>query len=158
MKNNVFMLKEVNKEIIDQLVNIYSTSFKKFNSRIWNSQDFIELLNSGAEIFYYLSKNKIVGFIATNCNKEFFEIISIAIENRYQRKKIGSDLLYYIINKKDFPGKLIIDVSINNKGGIKFYENFGFKKIGERKNYYIIKNENGTVNKVDAHIMEFLAS
>ena len=96
------------------------------------------------------------GFVAVSFNEEFSEIISIAVENDYQRKGIGSNLLNYIINRPYFAGNIIIDVAINNEEGIKFYENFGFKIIGKRKKYYLIKNVKGKIIKVDAHIMQFL--
>jgi len=156
MKNNICILKEFKEGIIDQLVNIYYSSFNKFNFRIWSSQDFIDLINNGTNIFYSLSQNKITGFVAVSFNEEFSEIISIAVENDYQRRGIGSNLLNYIINRPDFVGNLIIDVAINNEEGIKFYESFGFKIIGKRKKYYLIKNVKGKIIKVDAHIMQFL--
>ena len=93
MINNIYILKEFKEEIIDQLVNIYYSSFNKFNFRIWSSQDFIDLINNGTNIFYSLSQNKITGFVAVSFNEEFSEIISIAVENDYQRRGIGSNLL-----------------------------------------------------------------
>jgi ribosomal-protein-alanine N-acetyltransferase len=156
MINNIYILKEFKEEIIDQLVNIYYSSFNKFNFRIWSSQDFIDLINNGTNIFYSLSQNKITGFVAVSFNEEFSEIISIAVENDYQRRGIGSNLLNYIINRPDFVGNLIIDVAINNEEGIKFYESFGFKIIGKRKKYYLIKNVKDKIIKVDANIMQLL--
>jgi ribosomal-protein-alanine N-acetyltransferase len=156
MKNNICILKEFKEGIIDQLVNIYYSSFNKFNFRIWSSQDFIDLINNGTNIFYSLSQNKITGFVAVSFNEEFSEIISIAVENDYQRRGIGSNLLNYIINRPDFVGNLIIDVAINNEEGIKFYESFGFKIIGKRKKYYLIKNVKDKIIKVDANIMQLL--
>ena len=156
MKNNICILKEFKEGIIDQLVNIYYSSFNKFNFRIWSSQDFIDLINNGTNIFYSLSQNKITGFVAVSFNEEFSEIISIAVENDYQRRGIGSNLLNYIINRPDFVGNLIIDVAINNEEGIKFYESFGFKIIGKRKKYYLIKKVKDKIIKVDANIMQLL--
>ena len=156
MKNNICILKEFKEGIIDQLVNIYYSSFNKFNFRIWSSQDFIDLINNGTNIFYSLSQNKITGFVAVSFNEEFSEIISIAVENDYQRRGIGSNLLNYIINRPYFAGNLIIDVAINNEEGIKFYENFSFKIIGKRKKYYLIKNVKDKIIKVDANIMQLL--
>ena len=156
MINNIYTLKEFKEEIVDQLVYIYYSSFSKFNFRIWSSQDFIDLLNNGIDICYSLSQNKVTGFVVVSFNEEFSEIISIAVENDYQRKGIGSNFLNYIINKPDFAGNLIIDVAINNVEGIKFYESFGFKIIGKRKKYYLTKNVKGKIIKVDANIMQFL--
>ena len=70
------------------------------------------------------------------------EIIKLGIMKSHQGKNYGS----YLIQKiKSLPiKKIFIEVSCLNKIAINFYIKNGFKKIGIRKNYYILKNNSRT--------------
>ena len=156
MTNNIYILKTIDEEIINKLVSIYFSAFNKFNFRNWGPQDFIDLINNRSSIFYTLSKNKIIGFAAVRFNEEFSEIITIAVKNQYQRKKIGKNLLHYIMSNSDFEGNFVLDVAVINTNAIKFYKKFGFKKIAQRKNYYLICNGDNAGQRIDAVVMQFL--
>ena len=154
MKNNIFILKTIDTEIIDQLVSIYDSAFNKFNFRNWSFKDFNDLINTGAHIFYCIYDNIIVGFTIVRFDQDSSEIITIAIESSYQKKQIGKSLLNYIINRPEFKGHLMLEVAIININAINFYKNFGFKKIGYRKNYYLVFKGNNVVEKIDAIVMQ----
>ena len=87
MKNNIFILKTIDTEIIDQLVSIYDSAFNKFNFRNWSFKDFNDLINTGAHIFYCIYDNIIVGFTIVRFDQDSSEIITIAIESSYQKNK-----------------------------------------------------------------------
>ena len=76
------------------------------------------------------------------------------MENNYQRKNIGRNLLNYIMSSADFEGNFILDVAIINTVAIKFYEKFGFKKIGKRHSYYLISEGDNLGHKIDAVVMQ----
>ena len=154
MKNNIFILKKVNERIISQLVNIHFSALNEFNFRNWSFQDFVDLINNGSSIFYYVLNNRIIGFSVVSFNEEFTEIIIIAVDSNYQKKKIGQNILNYIINYPYFKGCMILDVAITNTNAINFYKKFGFKKIGQRKNYYLILGGGKVGQKIDAIVMQ----
>ena len=154
MKNNIFILNKVNERIISQLVNIYFSALNEFNFRNWSFQDFVDLINNGSSIFYYVLNNIIVGFSVVRFNEEFTEIIIIAVDSNYQKKKIGQNILNYIIDCPYFKGCMILDVAITNTNAINFYKKFGFKKIGQRKNYYLIFEGDKVGKKIDAIVMQ----
>ena len=154
MKNNIFILNKVNERIISQLVNIHFSALNEFNFRNWFFQDFVDLINNGSSIFYYVLNNRIIGFSVVGFNEEFTEIIIIAVDSNYQKKKIGQNILNYIIDCSYFKGCMILDVSITNTNAINFYKKFGFKKIGQRKNYYLILEGDKVGQKIDAIIMQ----
>ena len=85
MKNNIFILNKVNERIISQLVNIHFSALNEFNSRNWFFQDFVDLINNGSSIFYYVLNNRIVGFSVVCFNEDFTEIIIIAVEIWFQK-------------------------------------------------------------------------
>jgi [ribosomal protein S18]-alanine N-acetyltransferase len=154
MKNNIFILNKINEEIINQLVNIYFSAFSKFYFRNWSFQDFIDLINNGYSIFYSIYNNKVIGFAVVSFNKDFSEIITIAVKSNYQKNNVGRNLLNYIMSSNDFEGNFIIDVAIINTVAIKFYEKFGFKKIGKRQKYYLICEGDNVGHKIDAAVMQ----
>ena len=154
MKNNIFILNQFNEKIINQLVNIYFSALNEFNFRNWSFQDFVDLINNGSSIFYYVFNNIIVGFSVVRFHQDFTEIIIIAVDYNYQKNNIGKNILNYIINSPDFKGHIIIDVAVTNKKAIKFYKKFGFKEIGQRKNYYLIFKGNKAGQKIDATVMQ----
>ena len=154
MKNNIFILNKVNERIISQLVNIHFSALNEFNFRNWFFQDFVDLINNGSSIFYYVLNNRIVGFSVVYFNEEFTEIIIIAVDSNYQKKKIGQNILNYIIDCSYFKGCMILDVAITNTNAINFYKKFGFKKIGLRKNYYLILEGDKVGKKIDAIVMQ----
>ena len=154
MKNNIFILDKTNEKIINQLVSIYFSAFNKFNFRNWVFFFFSDLINNGSNIFYYISDNIIVGFSVVRFDQDFTEIITIAINSNYQKKNIGQNILNYILNSPGFKGNLILDVAITNSNAIRFYKKFGFKKIGQRKNYYLICKGQKAGQKIDSIVME----
>ena len=154
MKNNIYILKIIDVGIINQLVSIYNSAFNKFNFRNWSFKDFTDLINNGSLIFYCIYDNIIVGFTIVRFDQDTAEIITIAIESSYQKKQIGKSLLNYIINRPEFKGHLMLEVAIININAINFYKKFGFKKIGQRKNYYLIFKGNKVAEKVDAIVMQ----
>ena len=158
MKNNIFILKTIDTEIIDQLVSIYDSAFNKFNFRNWSFKDFKDLINTGSHVFYCICDNIIVGFTIVRFDQDSAEIITIAIESSYQKKQIGKSLLNFTIKRPEFKGHLILEVAVSNINAINFYKNFGFKKIGQRKNYYLVFKGNKVGKKIDAIVMQLQKS
>ena len=154
MNFKIEILEEENKSILMNLVKIHISAFEKFNFRYWNYSDFSDFLNSSYRIFYYESHNKILGFAVVNFNSDFNEIITIAVDNIYQRKKIGKILLEYIINYFNSKKDLYLEVAKNNCQAINFYKKNGFKIIAERKKYYFICRGKNKGTRVDALVMK----
>src|SRR6056300_416921 len=138
MNPNIKILSVANHRILTDLVKIHFNAFKKFNLRPWNYKDFLDILNNGYKIFYYNLDNKILGFVIVNYNLDFREIITIAVDKSYQRKKIGSILLQHIIDYNQSNNSIYIEVAKNNYQAIKFYKKYGFTLLSNRKNYYSI--------------------
>ncbi len=80
----------------------------------------------------------IIGFIliliqATECH-----ILNIGVDARQQRQGHGSRLLFHALHVATQQGAEVayLEVRCSNQNAIALYSKMGFKKIGERKNYY----------------------
>ena len=133
MKSNIFTLKTIDTEIIDQLVSIYDSAFNQFNFRNWSFKDFNDLINTGAHIFYCIYDNIIVGFTIVRFDQDSSEIITIAIESSYQKKQIGKSLLNFTINRPEFKGHLMLEVAISNIIAIHFIRTLVSKKLANAR-------------------------
>ena len=153
MNFKIEKLEEENKFILMNLEKIHLNAFEEFNFRNWTYSDFSDFLNSKSKIFYYESNNKILGFVVVNFNSDFNEIITIAVDKIFQRKKIGKILLEYIINYFKSKKDLYLEVAKNNYQAINFYKKNGFKIIAERKKYYLICRGKRKGTRVDALVM-----
>ena len=80
----------------------------------------------------------LIGYICYFHVKDEVEIIKLGIMKSHQRKNYGSHLIQKITSLSI--KKLFVEVSCLNKTAINFYIKNGFKKIGIRKNYYILKD------------------
>ena len=86
----------------------------------------------------YLIDNKIVGYVEYAHIYEKMEIENIFVKEEYRNQKIATKLMQKIINialENDIYN-ITLEVRKSNKIAIKLYENFNFKQIAERKNYY----------------------
>ncbi|HEB9432598.1 TPA: GNAT family N-acetyltransferase [Campylobacter coli] len=88
--------------------------------------------------FLFAYKNdEFVGFLGAD--KECIQMLFVKPE--YFRKKIGSKLLQKALD--DFKIKKV-EVNLDNPNALKFYQKFGFEKVGEYKDdfgFILIKME-----------------
>lgn len=100
----------------------------------YNEEEIKKLLQNSCFKIKIVENNCFVcGYVLYFETYDFIEIYKIGIDKYFQKMKYGSSLLDEIkkINKKIF-----IEVS-DNDNTFMFYLKNGFKKTGERKNYYI---------------------
>ena len=81
-----------------------------------------------------ISNKQIIGILQFSWNKSECDIISIGIIEKFQKLNHGTKLVEYLksLNFKN----IYVEVSVNNKNAIMFYQRLNFLKIGLRKNYY----------------------
>ncbi len=91
--------------------------------------------NKLQSIKVYELENNIVGFIEILDLKDEINIINIIVDKSHRRKKIGSQLLEYVIKSNQYK-RFILEVKTNNEAAINLYKKFGFEKKGIRKGYY----------------------
>lgn len=110
----------------------------------WDEKAFESLLVLGSTLCLG-SENKGVlsGLLLIQKAPPDAEILTLATLPSLRRRGVASDLLRagLQILRQTGAGKIMLDVSEDNSGAIKFYRNHGFEEDGRRKNYY--RRENG---------------
>ena len=92
-----------------------------------------------------------MGFICFRVYQDEAELTNFAVLPSEQNKKIGTQLLTFALTNLLAQGvkKITLEVSTQNAKAKKIYNDFGFKKVSLRKNFY----EGG----IDAELMLFTA-
>lgn len=75
------------------------------------------------------------------------EIARIAISEEVRRRGVGKGLLDYTCEccREKQIERLLLDVRESNEGAIAFYEKYGFRTDGIRKNFYDLPQENAVL-------------
>lgn len=109
------------------------SNYNKFPN-IWDERTFEEDTRNSK---YFVAKqdNKVVGFVSYTVVLDEVEIMNIVTREDSRNQGIASSLLSYIIRKIDY-NKINLEVNENNKTALNLYRKFGFKNVGQRKNYY----------------------
>ena len=131
---------------------IKKTSPEKINTL--ENEGFANYINSSKITKKFLSKFEgiaikqrfYIGHIYANMVVDQADIISFIIKEKYRRKGFGTILFVKFISTLKNKGvkEFFLEVSEKNTDAQKFYNRFGFKKIGYRKNYY--KTNSGKQN------------
>ena len=112
------------------------TDFDNF----WNASIFKqELINENSYYLVALVDNKIVGFAGYMLILDEADITNIVVRKDMRNKKIATKLLSELLKTIEPMEKIetvTLEVNENNIPAITLYENFGFDKVGLRKNYY----------------------
>lgn len=124
---------------LENIKNILSSDFDEF----WNYNVFKEELQS-ENSKYLVAKlnNEIIGFAGIKIIIDKADIMNIVTKKTYRNQGIGTLLLNEIISLCQKLNLTSISLEVNeiNKSAIHIYENFGFKKVGNRKKYYNSSN------------------
>ena len=147
-------VRKVRKSDIDRIVDIERSWFHLSH---WSIDSYYRLLNDDgfttsfvAELEDESSRLSIVGFVIFHVAAGVSEVYNIAVDSAHAREGIVRRLLAAAIeesqNRK--AARVVLEVRKSNTGAIRFYDEFHFHVIGERKNYYSNPIE-------DANVMEY---
>jgi ribosomal protein S18 acetylase RimI-like enzyme len=115
--------KECNALIKDEITN--GTMWVVFNANI-------EIAKQSGLFFTKWDGDKLIGFMLCRLLKRtgVLSIDKIAIHQDYRKKGLGKEFLMHLL-EYNLPIKL--DVATKNDNAIRFYERFGFRKVGEKQ-------------------------
>ena len=105
------------------------------------------LSNENFKFIKLVLEKQIIGFLQFSWNKSECDIISIGIIEKFQKLNHGKKLVEYLksLNFKN----IYVEVSVNNKKAIMFYQRLNFLKIGLRKNYYKKQKSDAIILKLE---------
>ncbi len=116
----------------------------------WSEEALRQELENSLACYYILENNKeLIGYIGTWVIFDEAQVTNVAIHPDFQNKGFGRKLLAYFFTQMKSKGMNVVTLEVRPSNGqaIKLYEQFGFKEIGRRKEYY-------SDNKEDALIFE----
>ncbi len=106
--------------------------------RLINIFDINEIESPFRKYFCYEENNEIIGYFCIDIIYEKIELINIFVKNEFRNRKIGSNMLKYLIDfaRKSNIYNITLEVNEENLYAIKLYESNGFMKKALRKGYY----------------------
>lgn len=106
-----------------------------------------ELENSNAYFFVADINGEISGYMGTISVFGECSVTNIAVKEKYRNKGIASSLLQRAILNSIYMGDefITLEVRKSNTPAISLYEKFGFRKMGERKNFYRLPTEDAFI-------------
>lgn len=122
----------------------------------WSEDSYYRLVNDDgftasflAEVDDETGRPFIAGFVIFHVAGTNSEVYNIAVDTGHARTGIGKALMNTVMNEslKRYASRVVLEVRKSNAGAIRFYEAFGFRVLGDRKDYYSNPIE-------DAYVME----
>ena len=102
-----------------------------------------------------IEKRVLVGYISVQRVAEIAEIMSFCVRADYRHRGIGNKLmissLHELVQLK--VEDLFLEVAESNKRAVYLYSHFGFEIVGQRKNYYRIRDAAPNNTLEDAYVM-----
>lgn len=120
---------------LEIIKDILASDFDEF----WNYNVFkSELQSENSQYLVAKLNNEIIGFAGIKIIIDEADIMNIVTKKAYRNQGIGTLLLNEIISlcQKLNLNSISLEVNEINKSAIHLYKNFGFEKVGNRKNYY----------------------
>jgi ribosomal-protein-alanine N-acetyltransferase len=121
--------------------------------RPWSPNLFLSEMSELRNRSYLVAKmgRELVGYGGLMCYGEEAHVTTIAVDPTYHRRKIGSRLLFELMQEAIRMGAraVSLEVRVSNWGAQRLYSQFGFRPVGVRKNYYQETGEDAVVMWVD---------
>ena len=98
-----------------------------------------DLMNEHQDRFFVaLCHEEIVGYAVASANAMEGHVVSVAVDPRHRRRRIGTALLSAVSTKLVEEGikQIRLEVRKGNAGAIAFYDQMGYKIFSEIQHYY----------------------
>jgi len=127
-------IKEINSKNSKSCFELDLKSIKHWNQNQWLNE--LEKDYITAKGIYL--KNSIVGVCVFHKQYDEAEIRYLSVHPSFKRRGLGKKLICEIFEecKKENINRIFLEVSVNNKQALSFYEFMGFETTSIRENYY----------------------
>src|SRR5919204_4852264 len=128
--------------------------------RPWSPSLFIAEMSEPSNRNYIVARTgrDVVGYAGMICYGDEAHITTIAVDPEHQRRKIGTRLMFELIQSAIEMGAraVSLEVRVSNWGAQRMYTRFGFRPVGVRKGYYQETGEDALVMWADdVHTAEY---
>ena len=132
---------DIKKTSIEKINFLENEGFENFVNSAKINESFISKVEG-----FSIKQRFYIGHIYANMVIDQADILSFIIKGKYRRQGFGTILFGKFISTLKSKGvkEFFLEVSDKNIGAQRFYNRFGFIKIGSRKNYY--KTNSGKQN------------
>jgi len=121
--------------------------------RPWSPNLFLAEMSETRDRLYLVARvdREVVGYGGVMTNGEEAHVTTIAVHPQHHRHKIGTRLLYELIQGAMRMGATAVslEVRVTNWGAQRMYGRFGFRPVGIRRNYYQETNEDALIMWTD---------
>ena len=145
---NMFLDLEISQMTTYDVSDLAKIEAETFGKSAWSEKGIAEELNNPCAHFIVArSDNKVLGYTGFQLLAGEAYIANIVVKKEYRGLGIGKRLLATLIDlAKELKSVFIsLEVRQSNSTAKKMYENFGFEKVGERKNFYVDPKEDADI-------------
>lgn len=139
-----------NKNALSRLAQLEKDNFV---GEAWNEKMLAEMFaNPACGIYGLMQGEEMAGYCAIYSVGEEGDISNIVVDKPYRGLGFGKLMMDFMLDifQKTGVKTVFLEVNTANLKAVNMYENYGFKIISKRKNYYPEKNEHGSS---DAYVM-----
>ena len=114
----------------------------------WSEKSLSEEMENGNAYFFVAEiDSEIVGYMGTISVFGECSVTNIAVKEKYRGRGIASSLIERAILNSVYLGDefITLEVRKSNTPAISLYEKYGFRKMGERKNFYRLPTEDAYI-------------
>lgn len=131
---------------VDRIVELEKQLF----TSAWSKEDFIYELTINPYGCYFVVDidNQVQGYVGIWLMGDQSQITTLGIDKQFQGQGLSKKLMEYVIditNELKYP-RITLEVRVSNNKAISLYQQYGFKQVALRKNYYQDNHE-------DAYLM-----
>jgi [ribosomal protein S18]-alanine N-acetyltransferase len=115
----------------------------------WPKESYDQAHSSGQIVLIAELSGQICGFVVARIIAEEAEILNTAVDPAHRRQGIGTALLSAAISSAQTQNakSIYLEVRESNSAAITFYQQHGFEKTTQRRQYYSSPTENAVVMK-----------
>jgi len=141
-------VREMNWRDVPEVLKIERISF----TTPWSEMAFLkEIYNDYSITKVAVLDGEIAGYVCATHLLDEGHILNLAVHPDLRRRGIATALAEKVINELKMKGSrsLFLEVRVSNYVAIQFYERFGFRTVGYRKDYYTLPKEDAVIMALD---------
>lgn len=142
------IIREMQWSDVPQVLRIERVSF----STPWSETAFLsEIYNPYSITKVAVFENDVAGYVCVNYLIDEGHILNLAVHSDLRRMGIATALVEKVLDELKERGckSLSLEVRVSNHDAIQFYERFGFRPMGFRKDYYTYPREDAVLMVLD---------